>query len=138
MSSPTDALRLSRAPVWLCGVDTRSHLVATDLEAWITVEVSLTSGVDVRHCHAAALGRLRERAGQQKGCQRRGNREKMKIMLRNRCCRMLTPQPVTAASSTVNKCCYSYETFLSSLKTTTLWILAVSSVGNPTEQFTKP
>ncbi len=54
--------------MWLRCVDTSGHLMAANLETWITVEVCLTSGMDVCHCHSAALGRQREWTGQQKGC----------------------------------------------------------------------
>lgn len=64
----TDTLWFSGAPVRLSGVDTGRYLVAAHLEAWVAVEVGLTSRVDARHRHAALLGGARERAGQQEGC----------------------------------------------------------------------
>lgn len=48
--------------------------MATDLETWVTVEVSLASRMDVHHRDAAALRRQRERAGQQEGYRWRENR----------------------------------------------------------------
>lgn len=54
--------------MWLRCVDTGGHLMATDLETWVAVEVSLTPWVDVCHCHPALLRGLREWAGQQEGC----------------------------------------------------------------------
>lgn len=66
--SLTDTLWLSAAPVRLSGVDAGRHFMAPHLEARVAVEVSLTSRVDVRHCHSALLGGARERAGQQEGC----------------------------------------------------------------------
>lgn len=71
----TDALWLRGAPVRLRSVDAGGHLVAAHLEARVAVEVGLTSRVDVRHRHAALLGRPGERAGQQEGCARRARRE---------------------------------------------------------------
>lgn len=71
----TDALWLGGAPVRLRGVDAGRHLVAAHLEARVAVEVGLTSRVDVRHRHAALLGGPGERAGQQKGCEKRARRQ---------------------------------------------------------------
>lgn len=71
----TDTLWFRGAPVRLSGVDAGRHLVATHLEAWVAVEVGLTSRVDVRHRHAALVGGARERAGQQEGCVKRAKRE---------------------------------------------------------------
>lgn len=64
----TDALRFRGAPVRPRGVDAGRHLVAAHLEARVTVEVGLTSRVDVCHRHAALLGRPGEWARQQEGC----------------------------------------------------------------------
>lgn len=64
----TDTLWLRSAPVWLCRIDTSSHLMAADLETWITVEVRLASRMDVCDCDSTALRRQGEWAGQQKGC----------------------------------------------------------------------
>lgn len=63
----TNTLWLGSAPVWLCCVDAGRHLMAANLETWITVEVRLTSRMDVCHRHSAALRRQWEWAGQQKG-----------------------------------------------------------------------
>lgn len=75
MSSPTDTLWLRGAPVWLCCVDTSSHLVTANLETRIAVEVCQTSRMDVCHRHSTALRRHGERARQQKGCWCRKNRK---------------------------------------------------------------
>lgn len=52
----------------LSHVQAVGYLVAPDLEARVTVEVGLASGVDVRYCHTPSLRRKREQAGEEEGC----------------------------------------------------------------------
>lgn len=60
----THTLRLRSAPVGSGGVQTGGNFVTPDLKAGVTVEVSLTSRVNVSHSDNAPLRRQREWAGE--------------------------------------------------------------------------